>query len=717
MNPLPAEPPEGSASSLSRPTTSLPQLSPRGRVNVPLIPIDTLEEKKKKKKSKRKRRGSNSSGLSETEETNRDEQSSGASDQLLKSPEVTEILTIETTQQDAPLSLTRIRPDDQQDTLSIHPEINLLPPTPQHSKHDESHHKDIERSYSDDSLLSDEPDGDNEHLNLSSDSLEPEIEGVNSIENDTRQEAVASEEKGNSNDKEAGQTKEDDDEKIVETKEQKKEEEKPKEEEKKEPEKKEPEKKEPEKKPVPPAPPQEKAIVKALKKLNAAFIIDYEGRFRQTWDVIVFFICLYNWVTVPIRCGQSLVQIPPWVATDVLSDAVLWIDIVLNFRTTHSHMGVNVNDPKSIAKNYLKSYMIYDLLASLPVEYVGYGVSNWYPWFRLGRILRLTRYYYYFGNIENWSGISSAYIKLTSAVTMAFIATVMMSSAYLYVMLNEPNPSRLFMLGGVDVRPLTTWQQFIRGMCWAIQTWTQYQNTQPVWDWEQVVNLIVVAVGVFLYVVFVGTVKSLLSTLDVQKEEFQTKLDSVRAFMTYRQIPVNIKDKIVDYYSYVFESRNTLNESAVLADLPLYLRQEVVMYMNRDIIAKVPIFHGLEEQFIASIVLKLRPRVGLPNSFVLRKGDIGREMFIITKGAVEVVSEPDQNGNRSVFVVLQEGSFFGEIALLNDTTRNASIRCKDYCDLWVFTKNDFREAFEKFPEDVKNRILEEARKRNQPVKK
>jgi hypothetical protein len=675
-----------------RPPTSLPQLSPRGaRTPVPLIPIESVEKKKKKdKRTKRKRRGSTSSVISNDsgDEGKEEFRAHGSLNDLLKSPETANTSTPNDPfqVQDTPLIITPVK---REETNTAPVEIQLLPPTP-----------DFARAVTPTEEKSEEP----------------ETETVTIVENETIDDTTE--------DQTATLTVTPEDtskiEDLEETKEEEKQPEPEKKEPEKEPEKKEPEKKEPEKKPEPPAPPQEKAITKALKRIEKAFIIDYEGRFRQTWDVIVFITLMYNWIVVPIRCGQSLVDIPPWVTTDVLSDIILWIDILLNFRTTFSQKGVNIRDGKAMAKAYAKSYLIYDLIASLPVEYIGYGLSQWYPWFRLGRIVRLVRYGYYFNNIETWSGINSSYIKLASAVGIAFIATVMMSSAYLYVLLNEQNPSTLFMLGGVDVRPLTTWQQLIRGLCWSIQTWTQYQNTQPVWDAEQIVNLIVDAVGVFLYVVFVGTVKSLLSTIDVQKEEFQTKLDSIRAFMTYRRLPTHIKDKIVDYYTYVFESRNTLNESAVLADLPLYLRQEVVMYMNRDIIAKVPIFQGLEEQFIASIVLKLKPRVGLPNSFVLQKGDIGREMFIITKGAVEVVSEEDSNGNRIVFVVLQEGSFFGEIALLTQATRNASIRCKDYCDLWVFTKSDFKEAFEKFPEEVKERILEEARKRNQapaPAKK
>src|SRR5689334_18425614 len=65
MNPAPNDPASSDAlNPLTRPPSSLPQLSPRGARVVPLIPIESLDKKKKKPKSssrKKRRRGSNSS--------------------------------------------------------------------------------------------------------------------------------------------------------------------------------------------------------------------------------------------------------------------------------------------------------------------------------------------------------------------------------------------------------------------------------------------------------------------------------------------------------------------------------------------------------------------------------------------------------------------------------------------------------------------------------
>lgn len=80
-----------------------------------------------------------------------------------------------------------------------------------------------------------------------------------------------------------------------------------------------------------------------------------------------------------------------------------------------------------------------------------------------------------------------------------------------------------------------------------------------------------------------------------------------------------------------------------------------------------------------------------PNEYIIRKGDVGDEMFIIGHGSVQV-----DHGDK-VIAELKAGQFFGEIALLEDTIRTADIRSKNYCDLYTFNKVDFLAVIEKYP--------------------
>ena len=59
-----------------------------------------------------------------------------------------------------------------------------------------------------------------------------------------------------------------------------------------------------------------------------------------------------------------------------------------------------------------------------------------------------------------------------------------------------------------------------------------------------------------------------------------------------------------------------------------------------------------------------------------------------------------KDGN--VVASLHEGQFFGEQALLEETTRNASVRAQTYCDLYKLEKKDFVEIISRHPDLLDN---------------
>jgi CRP-like cAMP-binding protein len=97
---------------------------------------------------------------------------------------------------------------------------------------------------------------------------------------------------------------------------------------------------------------------------------------------------------------------------------------------------------------------------------------------------------------------------------------------------------------------------------------------------------------------------------------------------------------------------------------------------------------------LTELVLSLRAVFFLPNDFVMRKGEIGHNLYFINKGTVNVIQEEDSK----ILATLHEGSFFGEAALLSDEPRNASIRTNDFCELFTLDKHKFQDVLRKFPD-------------------
>lgn len=74
--------------------------------------------------------------------------------------------------------------------------------------------------------------------------------------------------------------------------------------------------------------------------------------------------------------------------------------------------------------------------------------------------------------------------------------------------------------------------------------------------------------------------------------------------------------------------------------------------------------------------------------YIFRQGDPASYFYIIEKGAVEVVRE---NSKSEILAVLGQGAYFGEMALINDNPRNASVRAKSAVEVIVMGRKIFKE--------------------------
>jgi NADH dehydrogenase len=81
---------------------------------------------------------------------------------------------------------------------------------------------------------------------------------------------------------------------------------------------------------------------------------------------------------------------------------------------------------------------------------------------------------------------------------------------------------------------------------------------------------------------------------------------------------------------------------------------------------------------------------------VFRQGDLGDRLYIIVKGAVEVVREDAQG--ETVLARLGPGEYFGEMALLQRTTRNATVRAVEATDLLSLPHGEFSVLAAHLPE-------------------
>lgn len=123
-----------------------------------------------------------------------------------------------------------------------------------------------------------------------------------------------------------------------------------------------------------------------------------------------------------------------------------------------------------------------------------------------------------------------------------------------------------------------------------------------------------------------------------------------------------------------------------------------------QLVPKVPLFASLPEQQQRAIAQLLRPLLAVPGEVIIRRGDPGDSMYFVSSGAIRVDVEPQP-------VVLGTGSFFGEMALVNEAPRMADVSALAFCDLLVLSKRDF-ERLAKLDGNIRSEIEAVARKRS-----
>ena len=77
---------------------------------------------------------------------------------------------------------------------------------------------------------------------------------------------------------------------------------------------------------------------------------------------------------------------------------------------------------------------------------------------------------------------------------------------------------------------------------------------------------------------------------------------------------------------------------------------------------------------------------------IIKEGTIGTKMYFIQEGIVDIVMSDGE-----VATSLSDGSYFGEICLLTNARRVASVRAETYCNVFSLSVDHFNAVLEQYP--------------------
>ena len=505
---------------------------------------------------------------------------------------------------------------------------------------------------------------------------------------------------------------------------------------------------------------------------QAAWIVAWDSPLKAVWDLLVACAILTCAIVTPLMIANfgGTYGSATFVALNATFVAVFIADLAIKMRTSFMQEGAEVRDPRAIAKLYVGSVWFYvDLVAALPLGLLmkagcGGAHCSAVDAFAMQGVKCLRVF-----KASGTGGRAHPLTHLTSRIDPAIMR--IMKLAFILVIAWHWMGCSWWYVSGMELRPPISaehnpWhpteellaapaaQQWIHSIYWALRCSVSAEVPgEPETALESSLTALFIVAGVCIDCTLIGLVASALSNIDPANRKRQEKLEAITAYMRYKRVPQRLRERMHEYFDYVFSTMSGLDEAKLFQEIPVSLRRQLGLAMNRKLFTHVPLFKFCDVRCILSLVDRLSPMIFMPGDFVVREGEPGRALYFINRGSVNVLKPREPTGpvargararrlsdtsavptqlrgtarllkvlkerahaalglrsadvrresgvktaEAAVARQLSEGEFFGEQSLLQRTPCSSSARTTTFCELMALWDEDFHAVIKDFPQ-------------------
>jgi len=445
--------------------------------------------------------------------------------------------------------------------------------------------------------------------------------------------------------------------------------------------------------------------------------------FRVRWDSFVLVAMMHAVVCIPFEIcfDYNAPMLHIFTLVSLAMDIFLICDCALNFRTGYfsSDTGQYVSDPARVALHYLTSWFVVDFTTSLPIDilellFIGsagtrFGrVPRLLRLLKTARILKILRLFKLLNVMSAWDQGDSnehmlAIYKSAKFIMLIFLMAHICGCIWYGCAFVEIFPSDREYDGwileykedepdiedGWDRFEAHVMRMYLISLYWSFTTLTTtgFGDVLPRRTVEFVWCIVVMFTGTCTFGYIIGNISSVIAHEDETHTLIREKIQSINAYMKFRNLPLEMKSKIQRHYEYVWKRTTIYDEAEILAELPSTLRSQVALYVNRDIICSVSFLNQMGSCEVALLVEKMKPILASPHEIIVEESHFGRDMFFCADGELEIVGGASAQLST---LIIGKGSFFAEHSLVLEIPKHPyCVKATTFSQLLSLHKEEF----------------------------
>ena len=257
--------------------------------------------------------------------------------------------------------------------------------------------------------------------------------------------------------------------------------------------------------------------------------------------------------------------------------------------------------------------------------------------------------------------------------------------------------------GGIALQDGDVWVQY--------QTYSYHvlllmfgENINPQTPLEKMCAFGIVMIGLLASALVVANMTYYVKVILQDSEQYHESMDNAEVLMAKLKLPGELQELVREYMKYRHRKQLMIapeRYSLFLDGLSEELRHQVMVETSRKFIEKCWLLgaFGQVPKAAARVLELLEDRVYMPEDNVVMYDDYPDGMYFIDSGILGVYSQTDE-----LLAELGEGSFFGEIALLLNRKRSATVRALTWCDVKMLSKVSLNMVLQDLPKDVHKKI-------------